>query len=112
MKNYSIFLKGTEMFLVGRDSSASDELKKHINQWVGKNPNDGWSYISTFFFGEGKVLFKEEYEINKYRPIMGEDYLGATINLTSENLETVENAVYIFLDSFENSLIAEIRETT
>ena len=43
---------------------------------------------------------------------MGEDYLGATINLASENLEIVENAISKFLDSFENSLIAEIRETT
>jgi hypothetical protein len=52
------------------------------------------------------------YQIEKYRPIMGEDYLGASINVSSENLEIMENAICNFLDSFENSLTAEIRETS
>ena len=112
MKNYSIFLKGTEMYLVGRDKVANEELKSHINRWVQTHAEDGWYYISTFFFGDGKVMFRDEYEINKFRLIMGEEYLGALINLTSENLELVENATCQFLDSFENSLIAEIRETS
>jgi hypothetical protein len=112
MKNYSIFLKGTEMFLVGRDISANEELKSHINQWVNQNNHSGWFYNSISFFGEGKVMFKEEYKIETYRPIMGEDYLGASINVSSENLEIMENAICNFLDSFENSLTAEIRETS
>jgi hypothetical protein len=112
MKNYSVFLKGTEMFLVGRDKSSSEELQTHIKEWVNQNNNSGWLYNSTFFFGEGKVMFKEEYQIEKYRPIMGEDYLGASINVSSENLEIIENAICNFLDSFENSLTAEIRETS
>jgi hypothetical protein len=112
MKNFSIFLKGTEMYLVGRDKVANEELKNHINLWVNSHTDNEWSYISTFFFGDGRVMLRDEYEISKYRPIMGEEYLGALINLSSENLEFVENAIYQFLDSFENSLIAEIRETT
>jgi hypothetical protein len=112
MKNYSIFLKGTEMYMVGRENSANEELKTHINHWVHQNIDDGWLYNSTFLFGEGRVMLKEEYEINKYRPIMGEDYLGALISVSSENLEITENAVQKFLDSFENSLVAEIRETS
>jgi hypothetical protein len=112
MKNFSVFLKGTEMYLVGRDNSANEELKNHINLWVQKNQNKGWSYNSTLFFGDGRVLFMEDFNINKYRPIMGEDYLGALITLSSESLETIESAVHKFLDSFENSLLVEIRETS
>lgn len=112
MKNYSVFLKGTEMYLVGRDETANKELKNHINLWVQKKQNMGWLYNSTFFFGDGKVLFIEDFNINKYRPIMGEDYLGALINLSSESLEIIESAIHKFLDSFENSLLVEIRETS
>lgn len=112
MKNFSVFLKGTEMFLVGRDKTANEELKNHINLWVQKNQDNGWYYHSTFFFGEGRVMFMEDFNIEKYRPIMGEDYLGALINLSSENLEIIETAIHKFLDSFENSLLVEIRETS